>query len=254
MKRIVSLISVAIMLTTAVVANADITVFSGSIYDVVITDPTPVGINPAGENLMGSMMSIVNKTGLSGYDPAGFNGNSWAESNPSAPDGPDYTGITGAFHNQYLVMDGTSPTLDDPDFATTIDTHFNLLSGDVLFVGFGPSETNNLPAGPTAEPFDATGPWAAFAMTDFGDRVYGNFAVNGGTLADVDGDGDPTTWQFLYIVAPTDSIVTMDFFVTGGVSGFEGEDVSGSFPVVPEPATMSLLAIGGIGALLRRRK
>ena len=243
MKRIVSLISVAIMLTTAAVASADMTVFSGSIYDVVITNPTPVGANPAGENLMGFMLKIVNTTGNSAFDPGGFNGNTPLESNPSNPTGPTYAGIMGVFHNQYLVMDGTSPTIDDPDFATSIDTHFNLLTGDVLLVGKGPTETNNLPAGPTAEPFDATGPWAAFAMTDFGDRLYGNFALNGGAAGPV--------WELAYIAAPMGSTVFMEFFVTG-VGG--GEDVVGSFPVVPEPATMSLLAIGGIGALLRRRK
>ena len=243
MKRIVSLISVAIMLTTAVAANADMTVFSGSIYDVVITTPAPVGINPAGENLLGFMLKIVNTTGNPVFDPAGFNGNTPLESNPSNPTGPTYSGITGVFHNQYLVMDGTSPTIDDLDFATDIDTHFNLLNGDVLIVGTGPSETNNLPAGPTAEPFNATGPWAAFAMTDFGDRLHGNFALNGGAAGPV--------WELAYIAAPMNSVVVMEFFVTG-VGG--GEDVVGSFPVVPEPATMSLLAIGGIGALLRRRK
>ncbi len=253
MKRIVSLISVAIMLTTAVVANADQTVFSGSIYDVVITDPVPVGANPAGENLLAFMMSIVNTTGLSGFDPAGFNGTHWFESNPNAPDGPDYTGITGVFHNQFFDRDATSPLLEDPvEFTTDVDTHFNLLAGDVLFVGFSPSETNDGIL--TAEPFNAVGGWADDAKNDFGDRLYGNFAVNGGVAANVDGDGDPSTWQLVYIVVPTDSWVTMDFFVTGGVAGSEGEDVTGTFQVVPEPATMSLLAIGGIGALLRRRK
>ncbi len=252
MKRIVSLISVAIMLTVAVGASADQVVFSGAIYDVVITDPVPVGANPAGENLMGFMLKIVNTTGNSDFDPAGFNGNTPVESNPGSPSGPTYSGITGVFHNQFLVMDGTSATLESPvEFTTDIDTHFNFLSGDVLTVGTGPSETNNLPAGPTAEPFNATGPWAAYAMTDFGNRMYGNFAVNGGVAANVDGDGDPTVWELAYIAAPLHSIVTMDFFATG-IGG--GEDIAESFPVLPEPATMSLLAIGGIGALLRRRK
>lgn len=74
----------------AAAAGGDITVYSGTIYDVVITNPAPVGANPGGEALVGFSLKIVNTTGNPAYDPAGFNG--------MAVSG--YTGISGALHQQ----------------------------------------------------------------------------------------------------------------------------------------------------------
>ena len=43
-----------------------------------------------------------------------------------------------------------------------------------------------------------------------------------------------------------------NFYLATGPNG--GENVQFGIGVVPEPATMSLLAIGGVAALIRRRK
>jgi len=258
MKRIVSLLSVAIMLMTAGVASADRIVYVGAVYDVLISDPlVDVGLpNPGGESLVGFMLKIHNKTGDPLLNPSGFDGVTGSRLG-FYTDEPDLRGL----HHQHF---GSTPTLDEEIAgnvtATSIDTHFNFMAADVLFVGTAPSETNGL--APSIEPVDATGPFAGMATVAFGDRMFGNFAVVGGAAADVDGDGDPTTWELCYFAVPAheldgspiveDTTIYMNFFVTGFNPG---EVIVDSFTVpIPEPATMSLLALGGIGALIRRRK
>ncbi|MHC4562705.1 MAG: PEP-CTERM sorting domain-containing protein, partial [Planctomycetota bacterium] len=68
----------------------------------------------------------------------------------------------------------------------------------------------------------------------FGDNLTGSMAiVNVGA-----------TWDIAQVVTNDVGSVSMNFFLSG-VGGGE---------VIPEPATMGLLVIGGLGALIRRRK
>ena len=255
MKRIASLLSVAIMLMTAGVASAaEMVVFSGAVYDIVIEDAPQMDVgvpNPGGENLIGFMLKIRNKSGIPRLNPAGFDGVTLGRLG--------FFTLEPELHHQHF---GTTPTLNEEIAgnvtATLIDTHFNFTAAEVLFVGTPASETNNL--APSIEPKDATGPLGGAATVAFGDRLYGNFAIVGGAAADVDGDGDPATWELAWFAVPghppdgsgLTTTIYMDFAVTGLDPG---EVIVGSFTVpIPEPATMSLLAIGGIGALIRRRK
>ena len=249
MKKIVSLLSVAIMLMTAGVASAaEFTVYYGTFYDIVI-DPMPeldVGLtNPGGEDLVGFMLKIRNISGNERLNPAGFDGVTHGRFGiyTEEPDGK-------GFHHQHFT---STPTLDEEMAgnvtATLIDTHFNFLASEIK-IDTPATETNNV--APSVEPLDATGPFAYAATVAFGDRLYGDLALTGGAEADIDGDGDPATWMLAWIVVPLDTTVYMNFFTTGIDPG---EEIVGSFTVpIPEPATMSLLALGGIGALIRRRK
>jgi len=245
----------AVGLLAAGAAEAETTVYSGAIYDVII-EPHLFGVdvglpNPGGEDLVGVMLKIRNKSGDPLLNPSGFDGVTGARLGFYTME-PDDRGL----HHQHF---GMTPTLDEEMpgnvTATLIDTHFNFMAADVLFVGTAPSETNNL--APSAEPPDATGPFGGFATVAFGNRLYGNFAVVGGAAADVDGDGDPATWELAWFAVPgcvptsESTTIFMNFFVTGFNPG---EVIVGQFLIAPpEPATMSLLALGGISLLRKRR-
>jgi hypothetical protein len=225
MKKLASLLSVAIMLTTAGVASADIVVYTGPQYTVSYTNPVPVGANPGGEALVGFMMKIKNTTGDATRNPAGFDGATGGRLG-------FYTDDPLLHHQDFTTSPTLSQELAGNTTATLIDSHFNFLATDVLFVGTAPSETNDLAA--SVEPLDATGPFSFAATVDFGNRMFGNFSVLGGAAADVDGDADPTTWELLYLVAKLGDTINMNFFVTGINPG---ETIVDSFVVTPEPVT-----------------
>ncbi len=299
MKPYAHILSVVICIVlAAAAANADITVYSGAIYDVVITNPVPVGANPGGEELVGFVLKIVNTSGNPDLDPYGFNGNTPQETAPGDPSAwptmqtytgfttgpaavsyvpsleewldppantepnpnyyPGYYDVTVAgtpkFHNQFLVFFSGSPTIDEPDFATDVDTHFLVQSPSILVTGTGPSEDFDVgsPWLSTNEPSNANpmNPFAPFVVNDFGNRLFGNFEVDGGAAADIDGDGDPTVWQLAYFAIPADALPYMSFpshmnFRVTGAGGGEN---------IPEPATMSLLAWGCLAVLPARRR
>ena len=207
------------------VARADTVVFTGSRYDVSMSSPVAVG--DGSESLLAVTLTMTNTTGNAGFDVTAFDGMGFG-----------YTGIIGILHQHYSMIIDPPPTatstLDSTSYATAIDTHFLVVLADLLIITT-PNEDVSL--APSAEATDAVPPYDLYADTDFGAYLTGTFAV----------DGVPSL-ALAYLVVPTDSVVTLDFFMSGAKGG---EHIDTSF-VVPEPASMSLLALGGL-ALLRRR-
>ena len=243
-KLTVAVVALGLMFS---VANADILLHSGTFYDVFITDPVAVG--DGSEGLISFDLKIVNNTGDSGFDASAFDGVAFG-----------YTGITsGVFnsgtglHQQYsTVLQPTSPTLDG-NYATATDTHFLDVAANMLVVT--PASEIVASIGPSAEASDALPPFDSptfGASTDFGSNLTGTFAVTavpslslaqivirnpGGTLAKVPfGQG----------------VVSLDFFISGIKNG-EILKFDIGIPI-PEPVTMSLLAVGGLGVLIIRRR
>jgi hypothetical protein len=224
-------------------AQADILLFSGAVYDVFITNPVPVG--DGSESLVSFDLKFSNTTGLPGFDPSAFDGVAFG-----------YTGITsGVFnsgsglHNNYSAAFGDTPTLDNASYSTAIDTHFLDVLANMLVIT-APSELTN-DIGPSAEATDSVAPFDAFAATDFGSQLTGTFALNSAPTLTVAQIVIKDPGGLLTAVPFGTGVVGLDFFMSG-TSG--GESFFFDIGVVPEPATMSLLAIGGIGALIRRRR
>ena len=217
-------------------ANADTLVFSGATYDAFIT--TPVAVGDGSESLLGFELYLVNTTGDSGFDASAFDGEEFG-----------YTGFTGVMHQHYSTqLQPTTPNTDSAQFATSIDTHFAFATGDMLIVS-SPTE-DVASAGTSDEASDAPPPFDTWGSTDFGNSLTGIFAVDAAstlTLAYfvVADPGEP-----LQQVAFGTGLVNANFFMSGTSGGEILEFGIG----VPEPATMGLLAIGGLGALIRRRK
>ncbi len=237
MKRFAVMLLAAALLTG--VASADIQVFSGATYDAFITEPAPVG--DGSENLIGFTLYLVNTTGNAGKNMDTFDDQSDVA----------FIGITGALHQHDAPgFSSYTPTLDVVNYATAIDSHFLVTLGDLLVIS-APAETRNV-AGST-EASDAPIPYDAFGETTFGDYMGGAFANNLWGAASVDVAYLVVADPGLPLIGTTvgDGFVNASFLATGPGGG---EDVAFGITTVPEPATLSLLAIGGVAALIRRRK
>ena len=226
--RRIALWSLAMLLVTAAGSHADTLISQTAIYDVFVTDLTPVG--SGAESLYSTMLYVVNTTGNVGHDPTGFDGVFFG-----------YSGVSGSLHqHDDPTMGIYTPTADSSLFATAIDTHFlNTLAE--LIVVTAPFETRNV--APSAEPSDSPPPLVG-AETTFGDRLSGTFALAGGAAG--------PTWHIAQLVAGNGTTISLDFAVSGILEPGPAGDVQTSF-LVPEPATLSLLAISSLG-LLRRKK
>ncbi len=183
------------------VANAAIaqtTIFNGTIYDLLVSDPFTVGAGAFGENLVGMTITVVNTTGEVGYDPDVIDCDYFG-----------YTGITGKFHqHRSTILGSDSPVATDP-FATVIDSHWEL-AGEIYITP--PSETYDVWA--SNEPTDALPPFDGFAETSFGDEMGGTFVLR--KL------GEPHLGpevEFVYLVSQPNQAINVNCFLTGPGGG-----------------------------------
>ncbi len=82
----------------------------------------------------------------------------------------------------------------------------------------------------------------------------GTFGHAGATSEGLDPAHQASTVDILQVVIPTGTIVYPDLRIGYGMPGGQGiEDEFCTWPPIPEPATLSLLAVGGLAVFRRRR-
>ena len=219
-----------VLVFAAAGSNADTLISQTAIYDVFVTDPTPVGTGI--ESLYSTTLYVVNASGDAGNDPMAFDGVFFG-----------YSGVSGALHQHDMPGAGIfTPTSDSSVLATAIDTHFLNTLAELMYVVV-PFETRNV--APSAEPSDFPPPLPVSSPeTTFGDRLSGTFALTGGATGN--------TWQIAQLVAPRGTTISLDFAVTGILEPGPAGDIQTTF-LIPEPATLSLLALSSL-PMLRKRK
>ena len=227
MKKIACLLSAVLMLAGA--AQADMLVFDGVDYDVFITDPVSDG------TLISFELFAVNTTAEAGKNPSGI-GASTTEAGAM--------GFFGDLHQNGLALYGITSPMNDSAFADAFDTHFLFGPSDVISV-VAPAEDGGLAASPMGGNYS------------FGSFLIGDVGLLGGNAS--------ATWSIAQFVLAdpgqplgvaayqAEGSVLDAFFKLAGQGG-NSEDIAFALVPVPEPATMSLLAIGGVAALIRRRK
>ena len=206
---------VALILVSSASAS---TVYLGTNFLVNASTPVPVGIN-----LQAVTLTAV---GLNGALPNSFDGITGG-----------LTGITTLGNSLHQVWEfGASPTPTNTlivpanSIFQPIDTHFLVNNASIISLS-APSE--NRPVTDVTE----------HGLAGYGKSLTGIFALTGAPAS---------TWDFAYLVTPLGATINLDFRLGDGGGQLPSELVSMSFAVVPEPASLVLLAVGAIGVGLAR--
>jgi hypothetical protein len=197
-------------------------IFSGTTYDIVMSDPVDVGTT-------GILKAVtLTAVGKDGYHPNAFDG---------FVNGG--TGITTATNKLFQIyQDGSlkTPTLtldeDSDPIPLDMDTHFLITEGSYL-AEKAPSETRGT--------LDTT----EHLYGGYGNKLTGTFTLTG-TPND--------TWDFAYLVVPNLTTVNLNFVIAGNKSGATASDTVQRSFLVPEPGTFVLLALGLVGLVICRRR
>jgi hypothetical protein len=229
MKKIACLLS-AVAVLTASVACADIVQPAGMLlFEARITDPVVVG-STGGEDLVAFDLIFENVSGDAGGNPFNIE-----------------LAVSGLLHQHGAFGSIFSPTLDGP-MSGDLDSHFNVFNADILAVN-APAEngmvaTSDIPGGlvPTYGNMDSF---------SFGNSLTGLFNASGARPA---GPLRTADWNVAHLVVLASDLDGMSIVVAGELGGTTLAETFEFALMVPEPATMSLLAMGGVAALIRRRK
>lgn len=152
---------------------------------------------------------------------------------PNAYDGGFYGPLHQA-HGNWGRDPVVTPTTEEfyPGDPIELDSHFTFESADIL--------PQTAPDEDVAASYYASG-----AYFDLGYDTYLT-----GIFTDPNASG--SVWEFAYLVGAASTTVD----VIGETASPEGEyaALEQGYTFVPEPATMSLLALGGVAALIRRKR
>jgi hypothetical protein len=242
--------SVGLAKTDAGPLGSEHRVWAGMTYEAWITAPQVVGVYRE-EELVAFDLIFVNASDHTGANPFVIDLGS-----------EDDRGIFGVLHQHHAFAGGmTSPTLSGY-LSDDLDTHFNHQDEDLLSVVV-PTEDIDL-----TNPSDVSGGTVSvYGNMDeytFGTTLRGLFSA---TYARPPGPLRTAEWNVAHLVTPVSAIdgiapagpeVYVPLIVLKGEIG--GTDTAETFEFailnidIPEPATMSLLSLGAIAILRRRRR
>ncbi len=226
---------IAAILGIAVGASAQTTVYSGNIFDWVISDPVAVG--DGSENLCMVILSIVNNTGDANNNPQAFDSKASGYSGISSPSDRLHQE-----HSPILGAAGKTP-VNDTALSTAIDTHFLLNGVNHAFdSGSGAPQEDYLTNSAEAE--TTGGALGPLVDTNFGSFLTATFTLTGAV---------GNTMQLAQIVTPSNPISVQAQVATSlGVKDDTAQFTFTPDCVIPTPAALPMGLVGL--ALIRRRR
>lgn len=218
MRKLTALLVVGLLASTASAA-----------LSLQVVEEGDLGVNVGGVDLAYAVLAIVSDAGGT---PNAYDGGIYG---PLVQAGQDNSGDP-FNQNKYSPLLGINGW---PADVMELDSHFMSASGDPadILAQTAPAESNDWSLG--KDPI--------YSYLDMGLDAGTGLT---GVFTDTSAAGD--TWAFARIVGGLGTTVD----IIGETASPEGEyaALEQGYTFVPEPATMSLLALGGVAALIRRKR